>query len=1039
MISVFRVLDVCHKLHLIVIGQSRKKMYSLKDIPPNKHRNLLICPYGIENQQILVHTVSDTCWRTLAQPLPSTVTADNQRTVDIGIFVHKSLACRSLNSRIFQTADHRASPEEKCHSKEGVPLFISNCRRGHRHCYGSAVTFQPAPRINTARRHTPRVLVYTSTPPQLARTHATTTIQAYTKVKQLLIPITPTAHATKMASLAGIMLGRQSFALNQRLITYQPVGNLSKHVVANQAQGPFPEPLIANQRMGILEAGKKVGEEACQTAGGLPAARRRKPVHAEHTAFHRSSSDHAAEGAVHSHGCGLFRDWGFANELREGLGICYVSCLIGYCVLSKVTYRLDCRLASTIPSAGSRTVYRHMLVSYAILLTCATGVHRVDEVRTEQRRNARAGETVDPQENLPTSSIVPARSPLVKIATWPRIERDSPRWEASSLTAQPPRYPGIYGISGYLSSVFFDLAAIDLEAGVQTTPKVVEGTGEGMLRDGIDSCPTGPLLKDSIDTSKQFSKRRAIDMRYLCVDITTAPRCTALQQCGQMYTSRNDAAFCGMHRSGFDCVNCGYSAAPQIGVGTINSVCSKSSYIFGTENVREFIHLSVVIGHVSLSGDSSLLDWANQNYVTPALSVRGSRVDTCNADLEYKYNGELAFIWEVKQPDISRPPTTHASKMASLINAEDEIDRSRWLRTTNLRVPTLNCTPANTSCENRLVWMLGYIVKNFRIFTECFTEMYSVYTGRQSIMTKNGVKSANTKYGKSPYSLWLRVAGTNNADSTRSFLRHYNKKIIVSAAVKANLVRFPAGSLPGSRMWESCQAMPLVVGFSRRSSATPPPTPIHSGAAPYSPHFTVIGSQDLDTFEQHLSRQLHASLLQTVTGAEGGWVDSLGQTIVTSCRPRYLCYGRRSVRHRGCVRVWLVGCVNRGWRGEGCTHPTISLLVHTLGVPYAVVFLLQRRNYVAVAFMWTYYPFSGWLYESLGIGLGSDWLPRDVKFPCWLDFRLAGKVLGADWRTAFRRVDGQCELLEIAEQTAVSLQYTQLLCGNTVWPRPRYQ
>ncbi|KAJ8894020.1 hypothetical protein PR048_006630 [Dryococelus australis] len=60
----------------------------------------------------------------------------------------------------------------------------------------------------------------------------------------------------------------------------------------------------------------------------------------------------------------------------------------------------------------------------------------------------------------------------------------------------------------------------------------------------------------------------------------------------------------------------------------------------------------------------------------------------------------------------------------------------------------------------------------------------SVRKESQTVMTKNGVKSVNTKYGKSPYSLWLRVTGTNNADSTRSFLGYCNKKIIVSAAVK---------------------------------------------------------------------------------------------------------------------------------------------------------------------------------------------------------------------------------------------------------------
>ncbi|KAJ8897651.1 hypothetical protein PR048_003000 [Dryococelus australis] len=39
--------------------------------------------------------------------------------------------------------------------------------------------------------------------------------------------------------------------------------------------------------------------------------------------------------------------------------------------------------------------------------------------------------------------------------------------------------------------------------------------------------------------------------------------------------------------------------------------------------------------------------------------------------------------------------------------SKDEVDRSRWLRTTNLRVPTLNCFSANTSSGNVIVWILG--------------------------------------------------------------------------------------------------------------------------------------------------------------------------------------------------------------------------------------------------------------------------------------------------------------------------------------------
>ncbi|KAJ8882954.1 hypothetical protein PR048_014793 [Dryococelus australis] len=45
-----------------------------------------------------------------------------------------------------------------------------------------------------------------------------------------------------------------------------------------------------------------------------------------------------------------------------------------------------------------------------------------------------------------------------------------------------------------LGSKVLEVAAIDLEAGVQTTPQVVKGTGEDILRDGIDM---GPLLKYS--------------------------------------------------------------------------------------------------------------------------------------------------------------------------------------------------------------------------------------------------------------------------------------------------------------------------------------------------------------------------------------------------------------------------------------------------------------------------------------------------------------------------------------------------------------
>ncbi|KAJ8873781.1 hypothetical protein PR048_024615 [Dryococelus australis] len=60
---------------------------------------------------------------------------------------------------------------------------------------------------------------------------------------------------------------------------------------------------------------------------------------------------------------------------------------------------------------------------------------------------------------------------------------------------------------------------------------------------------------------------------------------------------------------------------------------------------------------------------------------------------------------------------------------------------------------------------------------------------------------------------------------------------------KANRVRFPVESLAGFRMWKSCRTMQLLGGFPRGYTVS---QPLHSGAAPFSPHFTLIGFQDLD-------------------------------------------------------------------------------------------------------------------------------------------------------------------------------------------------
>ncbi|KAJ8869908.1 hypothetical protein PR048_028917 [Dryococelus australis] len=63
-----------------------------------------------------------------------------------------------------------------------------------------------------------------------------------------------------------------------------------------------------------------------------------------------------------------------------------------------------------------------------------------------------------------------------------------------------------------------------------------------------------------------------------------------------------------------------------------------------------------------------------------------------------------------------------------------------------------------------------------------------------------------------------------------------------SPPTTANQVQSPTGSLPEIFKWESYRTMSLVGRFSRGSSVLPP---FYFGAAPFSPHLTLIGCQDV--------------------------------------------------------------------------------------------------------------------------------------------------------------------------------------------------
>ncbi|KAJ8895356.1 hypothetical protein PR048_000688 [Dryococelus australis] len=69
---------------------------------------------------LLVHTVFNTSWRTLAQSSPSTVTADNQCTVGIGICAHKTV---KSSLQVIEPANFSGLPRVKLFEYEAAPEF----------------------------------------------------------------------------------------------------------------------------------------------------------------------------------------------------------------------------------------------------------------------------------------------------------------------------------------------------------------------------------------------------------------------------------------------------------------------------------------------------------------------------------------------------------------------------------------------------------------------------------------------------------------------------------------------------------------------------------------------------------------------------------------------------------------------------------------------------------------------------------------------------------------------------------------------------
>ncbi|KAJ8894750.1 hypothetical protein PR048_000057 [Dryococelus australis] len=124
-----------------------------------------------------------------------------------------------------------------------------------------------------------------------------------------------------------------------------------------------------------------------------------------------------------------------------------------------------------------------------------------------------------------------------------------------------------------------------------------------------------------------------------------------------------------------------------------------------------------------------------------------------------------------------------------------------------------------------------------------------------------------------------------------------------------NRARLLAGQLPGFCKRQSCRTMPWPAG---PLGALPSPPLSHSGAAPFPPRFTLIGSQDHDVKSRPILSTNHTPQNLTDTTATGSrWIS--GKTTHLSLRRSVFDYLRgSSLIFASCRTIPLVGGLSRG-------------------------------------------------------------------------------------------------------------------------------
>ncbi|KAJ8889326.1 hypothetical protein PR048_008825 [Dryococelus australis] len=168
--------------------------------------------------------------------------------------------------------------------------------------------------------------------------------------------------------------------------------------------------------------------------------------------------------------------------------------------------------------------------------------------------------------------------------------------------------------------------------------------------------------------------------------------------------------------------------------------------------------------------------------------------------------------------------TDPTASCSSEPETKDEADRSRWLRKTSLRVPTLNCFSANTTSENG--------VKTNKRSTSSLVDARNRVVVHVEVIPHMFYRE---QIGETCWPLkYLSI--------TQAFHTHI-KWLDYSPPTKAKRTLY-GGVTSG---FLHVEIVPDDTAGLRFFFGNPPfLPPLHSGAAPYSVRFTILGYQDAD-------------------------------------------------------------------------------------------------------------------------------------------------------------------------------------------------